>query len=421
MAKSIAALSLEKAINKFSTLKGWEENTQSIALLNPRLDSGVSEIALLQLNEEIKDLVGLYENHVFILSSGTGGRARWVGLSKKALLENARAVVSFNDIRPKESWALFLPLHHVGGLSILARASLIGAHVVSEGLHQKWSAQLFGDVFGRVPFGWTSLVPTQCVDLLEASRDSNKWDFISKLRGIFVGGAALQEKVLQAMLKKKWPVIPTYGMSECGSQVATSCIDDPERKLILLDIWEIEKIEQENVISGSSLASYVTGLGLLNSSFVLPDLVELRRFSDQSGKQMTQVIPRGRKADQIKVLGELVSLSDIETRLKENWCGTEQGGEKFLLTSFDHDRKGNEIVLVSEVSVRDEVFYKDLFHAVDVWNSTALGFEKVSAIYRVAQFQRTELGKPIKNFQKEDLQPVLDSHFTYGRCLLTRP
>jgi O-succinylbenzoic acid--CoA ligase len=42
-----------------------------------------------------------------------------------------------------------------------------------------------------------------------------------RLRAVFVGGGALNDNLYKKATELGWPLLPTYGMTECASQVAT--------------------------------------------------------------------------------------------------------------------------------------------------------------------------------------------------------
>ena len=74
-------------------------------------------------------------------TSGTEGQRKWVGLTKAAMLVSARAVNAHFAVTTADRWLLALPLWHVGGFGILARA--FTADVPVETLSGKWDVKAF--------------------------------------------------------------------------------------------------------------------------------------------------------------------------------------------------------------------------------------------------------------------------------------
>jgi len=69
--------------------------------------------------------------HVWVATSGSSGAVKLVALSKRAILASAAAVNSRLESRTDDVWCPVLPMLHVGGMGIHARAHLLGSRVVS--------------------------------------------------------------------------------------------------------------------------------------------------------------------------------------------------------------------------------------------------------------------------------------------------
>ena len=100
------------------------------------------------------------KGHLFIATSGTTSTSlKWAALSKKAFLTSAAAVNRFLDATQNDVWINPLPDHHVGGLSIYARAHL--ANVAVYNYTCKWEPSAFGAYIQQYSGTLTSLVPTK--------------------------------------------------------------------------------------------------------------------------------------------------------------------------------------------------------------------------------------------------------------------
>src|SRR5690348_12458426 len=140
--------------------------------------------------------------HVFVATSGTTGDVKLVALSKDAILASAAAVNARLGAGRDDVWCAVLPAFHVGGLGIHARAYLSGARVVA----MTWNPQ----AFVRTEATLASLVPAQVHDLVRLGLRPP-----ASLRLILVGGGAFDSSSAPG-----WPVLASYGMSECASTVA---------------------------------------------------------------------------------------------------------------------------------------------------------------------------------------------------------
>ena len=184
-------------------------------LLNPRLDPArAAELA--RWKASAPDLA----DHFWIATSGSSGRPKLVALSREALLASAEAVNRHLESGPSDVWVNVLPLFHVGGLSILARAERSGARVAGNldtSALPPWDPREFLDLLEREKATLTSLVPTQVHDL--AARELRP---PASLRAVLVGGARLTRDLYQAARGLGWPLLPTYGSTELASQAATA-------------------------------------------------------------------------------------------------------------------------------------------------------------------------------------------------------
>lgn len=142
-----------------------------------------------------------------IHSSGSGGAARGVLLSRRAFVASARQSAHNLGWREHDRWLLALPLAHVGGFSIVVRCLLARRAVV------------LGDPATDLAATHTtlaSLVPTQLGRLLDANVACPP-----ALRAVLLGGAASTPTLLEIARRRGYPVLATYGTTETCSQIAT--------------------------------------------------------------------------------------------------------------------------------------------------------------------------------------------------------
>jgi O-succinylbenzoic acid--CoA ligase len=151
---------------------------------------------------------------VVLDTSGTGGRRRSCVLTSG----NVAAAVAASRGRlgngSDDRWLLCLPLHHVAGVSILWRSFEAGGTVVIEaGFDADRVARRLAE--GSVTFA--SLVPTMLHRILR----SRPGPYRNHLGAVLVGGAGAGTSVVREALDAGLPVLPTYGMTEACSQIAT--------------------------------------------------------------------------------------------------------------------------------------------------------------------------------------------------------
>jgi O-succinylbenzoic acid--CoA ligase len=304
--------------------------------------------------------------HVLIASSGSTGEPRLVALSKPAILASAEAVNRHLDATGKDVWCCVLPIFHVGGLGIHARAFVSGAPVVSAA----WDASAFHLLCDAERVTLTALVPAQVIDLVRAGLRAP-----GSMRAIVVGGGALPMETYRAARSLGWPVLPSYGMTECCSQVATATATSPE--LVVLDHLDV-RTEQDARLE-------IRGASLL-SGYVDPDggIVDPTRngwfLSSDRGEIEGRILRvLGRLDDVVKIGGELVSVARLDEVL-ESVRGTTDAA---LVVASD-ERLGVAIHLATSAGDAEQV--RGAFDAL------VLPFERIRRAHRLP-IPRTALGK----------------------------
>ncbi|MHB8635571.1 MAG: AMP-binding protein [Fimbriimonadaceae bacterium] len=365
--------------------------------------------------------------HFFVLTSGTTARSegdyKWVALSKQSVLAAARAAnVHLQEAgatgnasaggpptRPNRGlthatpqtqvgkpptanhdiWLHCLPDFHVGGLGIWARAHLSGAKVVRL-LGDRWDPTEFTTSAEQERATLCSLVPTQVFDLLTAGLTAPP-----SIRAVVVGGGALPAEDYLKARALGWPVLPSYGMTEAASQVATaslaSLLHDSYPALQVLRHLEV-KIDAETaliLLRGSSLLSGIVATNTSGSPvFQDPKDGDGWLKTDDFGEIASGGLRvLGRKQDRIKVGGELVNIAALRAILHEHAARVGLARQVALLALPDL-RLESVIVLVAESGAVGKV--EALAEAFD---ACVMPFERIRQIRQVTKIPRTALGK----------------------------
>lgn len=157
----------------------------------------------------------LDEVRAVVLTSGSTGAPRPVELRTGQLVLSAFGSTIRLGHDPADRWLAVLPLHHVGGLSILSRCALLGTTVV---LHDRFDARRVARTLDAGEVSIVSLVPAMLERVLDA-REARP--FPARLRAILLGGDAAPPALLERCRALKAPVALTWGMTETASQLAT--------------------------------------------------------------------------------------------------------------------------------------------------------------------------------------------------------
>jgi len=217
---------------------------------------------------------------LIVPTSGSTGAPRVVMLSHAALTASTAASLAALDCFPGERWALALPVRHVAGLQVLARARALGtaAYLVADPGDPRALAAASAHA-ERI-----ALVPTQLVRCLDAGVD------LTGFRTVLVGGGPLDPDRAAEARAAGVRVVQSYGMTEtCGG-----CVYDGRP----LPGVEVEVVDGRIRLRGPMLAT-----GYLDASpedaarftpdgwFVTDDLGRLH--TDPDGHPLLEVIGRG--------------------------------------------------------------------------------------------------------------------------------
>lgn len=350
----------------------WSSSACEILIMERWAQERPREAAF--VSAELPDL----PRHVWLASSGTLaqiGESKWIAVAKSALLASAEAVNRHLAIQRQESWGLTLPLAHVGGLGIVARAHLLDQKITLPA-PTRWDPQLLRHWQGQL----LSLVPTQVHDLVTQAIPAP-----ASLRVVVVGGDRLASTLLAQGRALGWPLFPSYGLTECCSQVATALPGDDGVATLLPHIQAHIDPEGRLVLNSEAL---FTG-----SALVTHDRVDYQerpagpwRTDDLAELNGTKLRILGRSDAVVKIRGEKVDVPQLESQLQLKF------GELVLL-AIPHPRDGHELWAISE-------------HALELaeLNLGLLPHQKVRGVKLLPQLPRNSLGKIKRGELRELLQ-----------------
>ena len=148
-----------------------------------------------------------------IFTSGTTAEPKPVELSLGNLQASAVASSWNLGVDPEDRWLGVLPLFHVGGLSVLTRSAIYGTTAV---LHDGFDPAAVRAALETGAITLASFVPTMLVRLRDAGLER-----APGLRAALLGGGPIPPDLLDWARELRLPVLPTYGMTETCSQIAT--------------------------------------------------------------------------------------------------------------------------------------------------------------------------------------------------------
>lgn len=140
-----------------------------------------------------------------VLTSGTTGEPRGVELTRVGLASMAGAFSAAIHATSDDRWLLCLPLHHVGGLAVLARSVVTGQGIT---VHDRFDVDAVSASPQRDGTTLVSLVPTALQRILDVGAP------LSGFRMVILGGAPVNAELRARAHGAGAHVVSTYGMSE---------------------------------------------------------------------------------------------------------------------------------------------------------------------------------------------------------------
>lgn len=314
-------------------------------------------------------------------------------LSKESFLISARAVNQHLKCTKKDRWLAALPFTHTGGLSILAR-SFCGSYSSMKG-PENWNPEIFRDTLKEKEITLCSLVPAQVYDLVK-----NRLPAPPTLRAIVVGGGALSPSLYTKAKELNWPLLPSYGLTELCSQVATASLSSLEN-----NSFPELKILPHTQLKVKNGTLHIQSKALLKGYFDL----EKKKFWDPKsfegwfdtgdmGKvEGENLTIKGRRDHQIKILGELTDLTELSHQL-ESLVFELNLKDQFILIPVSDKRKGWDLQIVT-TSFNEQ----NILKVIREFNKTAAPFQRVKTVYSVEKLPETDIFKPSLNQIKKQI------------------
>lgn len=332
------------------------------------------------------------QGHVWIATSGSTAESvagtKLVALSKQALINSAMSVNAHLKGASSDVWTQVLPHFHVGGLGIEVRASLVGARVVPALKDQRWDVHHFYEILKSEKCTLSALVPTQVYDLVAQSYSAP-----SSLRAIVVGGGVFEAELYKKARALGWPVLPSYGMTETASQIATASLGSLSQteypQIRLLSHAQAQQNAEGflKVKATSLFTCYAqnTGDGIKSWD---PKMEGWFTTEDRGELIDGSLHVQGRSKDYIKIGAEGTNVARLRSLMENSALQINAGWPaKIAVIDMPSDRLGNEIHLVSLLSEAETE------EVVRLYSEKVLPFEKVRKIHFVNEIPRSDLGK----------------------------
>ena len=336
----------------------------------------------------------LGEGEIGFATSGSTGLPKVIVHNRASLSASAEMVNHHLGVVDGDQWLCALPTFHVGGFGVLVRSWVVNEDAVM--MEGKWNPERFRALLTRENLQWTSLVPAQVSDLVASGLSGP-----AGVKGIVVGGGALDRELGVQARELGWPVVQSFGMTETGSQVATGlpaeAFGAEEDGLPLLDGWKYRIGEGGRLsLNGAALASAICSRDEETGTWEKRVIDEWYESSDLVEVRSGRLYWKGRVDSLVKVLGELVSLDHLQRALDE-LC-IELGIPQELVVIDVPSGRVRELVLVVARGLRTVVEVESI---IERFNQVRVGYERIQRSIGVEEIPKSALGKVRRGVLRE--------------------
>jgi O-succinylbenzoic acid--CoA ligase len=296
---------------------------------------------------------------VIIHTSGTTAAPKPVGLTYGNFAASAEASAANLGVEPDDRWLCAMPLFHVGGLSILTRSAIYGTCAV---IHERFDPGRMKESLESGEATLVSVVATMLRRLRAAGLRA-----APSLRAALVGGGPVPRDLLEWGDQLGLPFVPTYGMTETCSQIATP--------RLLPGVEVRTSADGELLVRGPMVAPGAIGAdGWLHTGD--------RGRVDPDGTLHVE----GRIKDTIVTGGENVAAPEVEEALLAH-----PAVEDAAVVGRP-DEEWGEVVVAYVVAPNGVTDAELIAHC----RERLAGYKVPRAIERIAEVPRTESGKALK-------------------------
>ncbi|HAS40355.1 MAG TPA: acyl-CoA synthetase [Microscillaceae bacterium] len=303
-----------------------------------------------------------------IHTSGSTGQPKPIELTRTQMQVSAQMTGQALGLRSDDSAFICLNTSYIAGVMMLVRGFELGLQmtIVAPSSHplQHWSIAPI--------FDFTALVPLQIQTILQEKNGKN---WLNAAKAVIVGGAPVSYALEQQLKKLTAPTYATYGMTETVTHIALRRISGQQSN----DYYETlpQVTIQQDVRHCLQIKSPTT----LNQWITTNDLVEL--MAPNQFKWLGR-IDRVMNSGGVKVQAEKVE------KVLAQALHQQQISCRFFVAGMPHDRLGEQVVAILEVSVLEETTRTQLLLMLK--ENLSL-YEVPKAIYNIPRFAETPTAK----------------------------
>lgn len=261
----------------------------------------------------------------YFFTSGTTGSPKIVPLKRRQMLYAAQA--SKQNLQPRRNhlWLLCLPLHHIGGISVILRSLLYGSGIYRMDTFDPAKTTALISQYKQLVAA--SMVPTMLNRLMKR----NDFAAHDNFQAILLGGGPIAPSPIDECFNRGIPIITSYGMTESCAQIAANplkTVGDLSRpKESVGKIFDPNNIDIRNE-EGQSVGPSVSGQIWLKGPQIFDGYLNKNNaeYFDSEGwfntgdygylNEQNELFIEARRTDLIISGGENISPIEVENALK---------------------------------------------------------------------------------------------------------
>lgn len=312
------------------------------------------------------------ENYVIVHTSGSTGKPKPIRILKEQMVNSALATGAFFNLQVNDNALLCLPCDYIAGKMMVVRAFVLKMNLILAPLDNPLE-----DENQKIDFA--AMVPLQVEKIL-----NNDAEGINKIKQLIIGGAAVNQELLQRLQRISTSCFATYGMTETVTHIAVKQLNGHQMSAYyqILPNVELSKDARECLVINAPKVS--------SNLVVTNDIVKLK--SDNQFKLL------GRIDNVINSGGIKLFPEQIEEKLSKLITS------RFIISALPNETLGEQVVLIVEQNSLNSILLKELTEEI---TEVLTKYEKPKQIFFLPKFKETETGKLKRKTILEQLKKTL--------------
>jgi O-succinylbenzoic acid--CoA ligase len=301
-----------------------------------------------------------------IQTSGSTGTPKMISVTREQMTASARLTEQAVMLKRSSNALVCIDTKHIGGRMMLVRSFVTGMRI--------WALDPSGTPLQKLPVdhcvNFAAFVPYQIQSMLGSKHPH----LLNNLDVSIIGGAPLDEKIIEQLQHYLCRCYATYGMTETISHIALRALNGKE------------KSDDYHALPGIKLQKDERGCLVIDASF-LPERIITNDLVEIINPGVFRWV--GRWDNVINSGGVKIIPEKIEAALKNIF--TETGlSNRFFIQGLPDETFGQKVVLVIEAS---DTFAVQLERIIPLIASSLPPYERPREVLITQGFALTESGK----------------------------